>query len=106
MNNGKYEYVANTYSSTEGGDPTTNSYNGALTRADARYVNKYFGSKHSITGDGLIDTDGWGGNTDWLSTSYPVFERGSSGLFGYYSYDGDANSNYSARAVVVCGSGL
>lgn len=45
MNNGNYEYVANTYSSTEGGDPTTNSYNGALTRADSRYVNKYFGSK-------------------------------------------------------------
>ena len=106
MNNGKYEYVANTYSSTEGGSLATTSYNGALTRADARYVNKYYGSKHSIIGDGLIETDGWGGNTSWLSTSCPVFVRGSSGLFGSYSYDGDGHSNESARAVVVCGSGL
>ena len=106
MNNGRYEYVANTYSSTEGGDPTTNSFNGALTRADSRYVNKYFGSKHSITGDGLIDTDGWGGNTDWLSTSAPVFIRGYSGLFGYHNIPGYNYSDESARAVVVCGSGL
>ena len=106
MNNGNYEYVANTYSSTEGGDPTTNSYNGALTRADSRYVNKYFGSKHSITGDGLIDTDGWGGRTSFVSSSYPVFYRGGSGLFGCDSNNGNANSDKSARAVVVCGSGL
>ena len=100
MNNGRYEYVANTYSSTEGGDPTTNSYNGALTRADSRYVNKYFGSTHSITGDGLIDTD-------WLNTSAPVFVRGDSGLFGdLYNGVGRDDSSNSARAVVVCGSGL
>ena len=106
MNNGNYEYVANTYSSTEGGDPTTYSYNGALTRADSRYVNKYFGSKHSITGDGLIDTDDWGGDTSFVSSSYPVFCRGGSGLFGYIDLDGDGYSINSARAVVVCGSGL
>ena len=106
MNNGKYEYVANTYSSTEGGSLATTSYNGALTRADARYVNKYYGSKHSIIGDGLIETDGWGGATNWLSTSSPVFLRGYSGLFGYNICSGNDYSNSSARAVVVCGSGL
>ena len=106
MNNGRYEYVANTYSSEKDGTPTTNSYNGALTRADSRYVNKYYGSKHSITGDGLIETDGWGGDTTFVSSSYPVFKRGYSGLFGYNNNNGNNNSNNSARAVVVCGSGL
>ena len=47
-----------------------------------------------------------GGNTNWLSTSYPVFKRGYSGLFGYNNNNGNDNSNKSARAVVVCGSGL
>ena len=88
------------------GTPTTNSYNGALTRADSRYVNKYYGSKHSITGDGLIETDGWGGDTNFVSSSYPVFVRGYSGLFGYDSGNGNNDSDNSARAVVVCGSGL
>lgn len=107
MNNGRYEYVANTYSSEKDGTPTTNSYNEALTRADSRYVNKYYGSKHSITGDGLIETDGWGGATSFVSSSDPVFSRGYSGLFGYNSfYAGVGHGSLSARAVVVCGSGL
>lgn len=105
MNNGYSEYVANTYSSEKDGTPTTNDYNGALTRADSRYVNKYYGSKHSITGDGLIETDGAGGSTNFVSSSYPVFCRGSGGLFGYSYYDAYWNDR-SARAVVVCGSGL
>ena len=105
MNNSGYEYVANTYSSEKDGKPTTNDYNGALTRADSRYVNKYYGSKHSITGDGLIETDGWGGDTYFVSSNFPVFIRGGdSGLFGYSYYN--AYKYDSARAVVVCGSGL
>ena len=108
MNNGKYEYVANTYSSEKNGTPTTDTYNGALTRADSRYVNRYYGSKHSITGDGLIETDGWGGNTSFVSSDYPVFKRGASNLFTYensrwYGWD---SSYKAARAVVVCGAGL
>lgn len=106
MNNGYSEYVANTYSSEKDGTPTTNDYNGALTRADSRYVNKYYGSKHSITGDGLIETDGAGGETTFVSSDFPVFLRGQSGLFGYYRYSGADYAWTSARAVVVCGSGL
>ena len=107
MNNGNYEYVANTWSSEENGTPTTNSYIGALKSADSRYVNKYFGTtKHSITGDGLIETDGWGGSTLFVSSSYPVFYRGPNGLFGYNHYNGNSSSDSGARAVVVCGSGL
>ena len=113
MNNGNREYVANTWSSAENGTATTNSYNGALTSADARYVNKYYGTKDDFTsrgyvikGDGLIQTDGWGGNTNFVTSSYPVFYRGYIGLFGSYYFNGYSNSYYGARAVVVCGSGL
>ena len=113
MNNGYREHVANTWSSAENGTATTNSYNGALTSADARYVNKYYGTKDNFTsrgyvikGDGLIQTDGWGGITAFVTSSYPVFYRGNNGLFGYYYYNGYSNSIYGARAVVVCGSGL
>ena len=113
MNNGNREYVANTWSSAENGTPETNSYNGALTSADARYVNKYYGTKDNFTsrgyvikGDGLIQTDGWGGDPFFVTSGYPVFYRGDDGLFGYdYNY-GHSISNNGARAVVVCGSGL
>ena len=113
MNNGYREYVANTWSSAENGTATTNSFNGALTSADARYVNKYYGTKDNFTsrgyvikGDGLIQTDGWGGDYFFVTSGYPVFYRGDDGLFGYdYNY-GHSISNNGARAVVVCGSGL
>ena len=113
MNNGNREYVANTWSSAENGTATTNSFNGALTSADARYVNKYYGTKDNFTsrgyvikGDGLIQTDGWGGDYFFVTSGYPVFYRGDDGLFGYdYNY-GHSISNNGARAVVVCGSGL
>ncbi len=107
MNNGKEELVANTWSSEEGGTPETNKANGALTSADSRYVNEYYGTtKYSITGDGLIETDGWGGNTNFLKSGTPVFQRGFGGFFGYCYIAGGTNSSRSARAVVVCGSGL
>ena len=113
MNNGNREYVANTWSSAENGTPTTNSYNGALTSADSRYVNKYYGTKDNFTsrgyvikGDGLIQTDGWGGSTNFVNSSNPVFNRGYSGFFGYYYNAGSSLSTYGARAVVVCGAGL
>lgn len=113
MNNGKYEYVANTWSSAENGTPTTNRYNRALTSADARYVNKYYGTKDDFTsrgyvikGDGLIQTDGWGDYTYFVHSYSPVFSRGNPGLFGYLNDDGDSDSSNGARAVVVCGAGL
>jgi len=59
MNNGKWEYTATIYKSSANSSAATTDYNGALVRADSRYVNEYVGDKHSITGDGLIETDGW-----------------------------------------------
>lgn len=73
MNNGKYEYVANTWSLEENGTPTPNNSNGALTSADSRYVNKYYGEKADFTsrgyvikGDGLIQTDKWGSRCQYF----------------------------------------
>ena len=113
MSNGKYEYVANTWSSAENGTPTTNNYNRALTNADSRYVNKYYGTKDDFTtrgyvikGDGLIQTDGWGGSSSFVGSSDPVFARGPYGFFGYDNFGGYASSYGGARAVVVCGAGL
>ena len=54
MSNGKFEYVANTWSSAENGTPTTNNYNRALTNADSRYVNKYYGTKDDFTTRGYV----------------------------------------------------
>lgn len=103
MCNGGYEYIASTYSSEKDGTPTTNNYNGALTRADSRYVNKYYGSKHSITGDGLIEAGGYG---NFVSSSNPVFKRAFPSLFASNVQSGIRETYTSARAVVVCGSGL
>ena len=109
MNNGKYEYVANTWQASESSAPVNNrNYNLALINAAPKYVNKYIGTtKYSIPGDGILETDGWGGSSNWVTSSYPVFLRGGSGLFGYEGYNGNANSTiYSARAVVVCAPGI
>ena len=106
MSNGKYEFVANTLEVS--GTRYSNSYNMALYNADARYVDKYTSTTpYSIPGDGIIETDGWGGSTGFVTTGIPVFDRGHGGLFGYYGNNyGGANSVRGARAVVVCGPGL
>ena len=107
MSNGKVEYVANTLQESESSAKISNSYNKALTNADSRYVDEYKStSKYSIPGDGILNTDGWGGNTNFVTTSHPVFDRGYGGFFGYDHYNGGANSGLGCRAVVVCGSGL
>ena len=113
MNNGKYELIANTWNAEENGTPATNSYNGALISADSRYVNKYYGTKDDFTsrgyvikGDGLIQTEGWGGNTIFVNLGNPTFLRGGGGFFGYSSGGGSGSANNCARAVVVCGAGL
>ena len=53
-------------------------------------MNKYIGSKNAyleqkyvISGDGIIETDNWGGKTDWIKNSKPELIRGVGGLFGY-----------------------
>ena len=47
-----------------------------------------------------------GGNSNFVNSSNPVFNRGNNGFFGYNNNNGNANSNNGARAVVVCGAGL
>jgi len=105
LNNG-WEYVANIYKTSANSSASTTDYNGALIRADSRYVNEYVGDKHSIPGDGIIETDGWGGDTSFISSTYPAFERSDHGFFGYYIASGNGYSDHGARAIVVCGSGL
>lgn len=98
--NGKYEYVASTYNGT------SSSYNVKMRSADARYFNSY-SSKTSKPGDALQCAN-WlsASNAAWTDSSDPVFLRGAPGLFAFNYYNGDANSYYGSRAVVVCGTGL
>lgn len=98
---GTYEYVASTYNGT------TSSYNTKLRSADARYFNSY-SSSMSKAGDALNCANWLSASKDsWTNASYPVFRRGYGGLFGFYNYIGDRDSNYGgSRAVVVCGAGL
>ena len=120
MSNNKYEYVAGVFE-TSSTDPTrlSNSQNGALTSAHAKYVDIYVGTtKQSILGDGIFITDGWKSSTKvWREyTENPVVVRGRGGLFGYDFFggkgtgmivtNGAANSNIGARAVVVFYSGI
>ena len=107
MSNGKYEFVANTLQESESSAKYSNSYNKALTNADSRYVDEYKSlTKYSIPGDGIIDTDGWGGDTNFVTSIIPVFFRGSGGFFGYSYHGGTAYSTLGCRAVVVCAPGL
>ena len=107
MNNGKVEYVANTLQDTPESAKRANTYNRALTNADSRYVNEYKSTtKYSIPGDGILETDGWGGSTNFVTTASPVFARGHYGFFGYNYGSGNANAVFGCRAVVVCGPGL
>ena len=48
----------------------------------------------------------WGGNSNFVNSTNPVFYRGNNGFFGYNNNNGNANTNIGARAVVVCGAGL
>ena len=118
MNNGTRVWVANTwYENNTTATAQATSYNTALTKADSRYVDKYVGAtKHSLPGDGIGETDGWGGATTWNNgMDCSVFFRSVNGMFGYFVFenswngtagnypDGRALSTTSARAVVVCG---
>ena len=107
MSNGKVEYVANTLQESESSAKISNSYNKALTNADSRYVDEYKSTtKYSIPGDGILETDGWGGSTNFVTSTYLVFYRGVGGFFGYSNPYGDARSTSGCRAVVVCAPGL
>ena len=99
------ELVANTLQQTK---ETAKIGNNALTNADSRYVNEYIGTaKYSIPGDGIIDTDGWSARNTFIGSTFPIFSRGVTGIFGYDNNENHGNNRtHGCRAVVVCGSGL
>jgi hypothetical protein len=97
-----WEYVAGCYPAST--DNTTYIYNAA-----SKYKNVYSSGQNAVKAspDGsALDLSGWLGasNANSVSSGYPVFVRGASGLFSFY-YD-NGSSSHSSRAVVVCGSGL
>jgi hypothetical protein len=100
--NGNWEYVAGCYNAST--TNTTYIYN-----ANAKYKDVYTSqaSYLSTKGNGsALEFTGWLGasGAGWVYDSYPVFGRGSGGLFSFNAFSG--NSRYCSRAVVVCGSGL
>lgn len=106
--NPPYEYVANTWSTEVNGSPIVNTYNKALTNADSRYVDKYYGKiddfidrGYVIRGDGIFDFEDVR-VSNFVQSSLPVFSR--VGFRGITAYKGD--SLYNSRAVVVCAPGL
>lgn len=98
--NGTYEYVASTYSGA------SYQYNTKLRSADARYFNSY-SSNTSKAGDAL-NCANWlsATNASWTNNYYPIFLRGSNGLFGFFYLVSASGGSGSSRAVVVCGAGL
>ena len=105
--NNKAEVVANTY------QENSTSEKVGLTGVADKYVNNYVGTIDDYTsrgyifaGDGIIETDGWGGNASFLTVDYPFLNRGYTGIFGYHGYIDKAVATTHARAVVVCGPGL
>lgn len=98
--NGTVEYVASTYSGA------SYQYNTKLRSADARYFNSY-SSNTSKAGDAL-NCANWlsATNASWTNNYYPIFLRGSNGLFGFFYLVSTSGGSGSSRAVVVCGAGL
>lgn len=111
-NGNQWEVVANTLQESPTSDKISNSYNRALINADSRYVDEYKNTtKYSIPGDGIIETDGWGGNKNFIDSTRPVFKRRVNGFFGYANDTGSAYFNNQGgssfcRAVVVCAPGI
>ena len=102
MADGKWEYVAGIYSKD------SYSYDvGIIKAADERYRNLYT-SETSIAGDATLQTKNWysASNASFVTSASPVFLRSYSALFGYDRSYGSGYSNYTSRAVVVCGAGL
>lgn len=100
-NGDKYEYVAGIL----GTSTSANIKN--IKNAPSKYWNNYTTERSSYKpGDGMKPEISWAPDDYWVSSSYPVFQRGGNygGVFDYGSIG--ASSSYSSRAVVVCGAGL
>ena len=100
MADGTYEYVAGIYN-------TSNDYMSKLKNADSRYVNIYTGEV-AKRGDATLETKNWKSSSraNFVNSSYPIFTRSYSALFGYNNDDGNSISYISSRAVMCVGSGL
>ena len=74
---------------------------------DTKYYNNYTGD--SYTGHALAETAGWYSDYDNITISkYPWLARGgncndsaSAGVFNFFYYNGNSNSNYSSRLVIT-----
>lgn len=105
------QYAATIYSETINSEPKENSQNGALIRADERYVNRYYGTLNDyvnrgyiIRGDALLeDTVHTSSNIVFPSLNNPIVFRCHERHGGFGASD---TSSRNARAVVVCGQGL
>ncbi len=109
---GIFEMI-NGYELVAGIGTESTSYMTTIKSADKRYYDLYESSV-SKPGDATTETANWksSSGTTFPSSSYPMFVRNYSGLFGFSNHDGRDYYNYfssyyaSARAVVVCGAGL
>lgn len=94
-----WEYVAGMWN-------TKNDYNGYIYYADdTKYWNKYTEEVNKV-GDATKETPSWKSASFayFVTSSYPVFRRGSSGAFDFNGGHGSASSGLGSRAAVVCGS--
>ena len=104
---GIFEMI-NGYELVAGIGTESTSYMTTIKSADKRYYDLYESSV-SKPGDATTETANWksSSGTTFPSSSYPMFVRNYSGLFGFGNHDGGGSGHYaSARAVVVCGAGL
>lgn len=114
---GNYEYNAACYYNPSDAAKTSMGALWTAGGAQEKYLNLYYdnsletyiannnGEHGMYKGDALFARGFLGsGNAYWVSASYPVFGRHTSGLFSCSNATG-ANSGAS-RAVVVCGAGL
>lgn len=94
----RWEYIAGMWN-------TKNSYNGYIYYANEKYWDKYTEEANKV-GDATKETLNWknSSGSGFVSSTYPVFIRGSSSAFSFNGHGGYANSNGGARVAVVCGS--
>lgn len=97
------EYVAGLWD-------VTNEYMGKIRGANSRYYDLYT-SAVSKPGDAITECNGWkGASGSTLNQVHSMFFRNYSALFGWGCYNGDKSTayvtDYTSRAVVVCGDKL
>ena len=118
MGNGNWEYTASFCK--QGGSNVTGaaSYNSILHHYQGtKYVDQYVNKNNQATadydtftvikGDAVIDVMGLhSGNKNLVTSGYPVFLRGSYGVFAFDRGSGHGYGSSTSRAVAVCGAGL